>query len=163
MEWPLTVGVNLSSFSLFLFFSLLAIDFHLSGFQQSTVWPNMNRGWLCLFSFSAAKKEGKDLFSRSLGFLVVAGSGCLARFISFFPFTFFFPSHLVKSNYIGIFFRPRPNPYFFFVNFFSLSFRYLRHSFFYTNVIALCEWPDPWHQSTDQSENLIQIEMNESG
>ncbi len=84
----------------------------------------MNRGWLCLFSFSLAfsdERRKAKIFSLDFDsnlflhrfFFVVAGSGYLARIISFFSFTLFFPSHLVKSNYIGIFFRPRPDPFFF--------------------------------------------------
>ncbi len=143
----------------------------------------MNRGWLCLFSFSLAfgdeegKKEGSDLFSwprcswlwlESFTPSVLFRGGWKwlprSRFISFFPFALFFPSHLVKSNYFGIFFS-RPWPILFFITFFFSSF-VIYVILFYTNVIddqCLCEWPDPLYQSTNQRENFIRMKMNKSG
>jgi hypothetical protein len=124
---------------------------------------------VCPFGDEEGKKEGSDLFSWprcswlwlesfTPSVLFRGGWKWRSRFISFFPFALFFPSHLVKSNYFGIFFRLWP--ILFFITFFL--FRYLRHSFLH----QCYWWPMPLRVarpfvSIDQSKGKFYTNENE--
>lgn len=71
------------------------------GFVLSMVWPNMNRGWLYLFSFGVMTP--RDLFTfKPLSLQVVVWVAAAADYSLYNLSLIFFFAHLVKSNYLNV-------------------------------------------------------------